>query len=336
MPEPLVSVVITTFNRPDYLKLALASAVNQTYRKLEIIVQDNHSSTDPRSIVEAFDDPRIRYYRNDENIGLTRNMLHALGRAGGEFVAHLCDDDVWDPEFIAELVAPLMENPDAVVAFCDHHIIDFAGKIDPNTSARVSQYYGRAGLREGFYSLFFKLALVDQAISSASAALFRNGVIDWAAISPECGHCLDLHINYAAAKTHRLAYYRARKLVRYRVHEASASNAVGTLEGVMLKARSRIYHYTTLHDDPELAEYRRHFFLKRAYAVLFLAGHLLRAKCLKEALGIVFEGWRTGLLDWSVVLPAVRRACLLSYRNTRQELSLRRLHKQPHARALHQ
>ena len=61
--EPLVSITTPTFNRPDYLKQAIASALNQTYQNFEIIVSDNASPESAQALVESFKDRRIRFHR---------------------------------------------------------------------------------------------------------------------------------------------------------------------------------------------------------------------------------------------------------------------------------
>ncbi|PMB10264.1 glycosyl transferase, partial [Fischerella thermalis CCMEE 5328] len=66
---PLVSIITPTYNRPDYLKQALKSAISQTYQNIEIIVSDNCSPENPQAIVESFNDPRIRFSRNETNLG---------------------------------------------------------------------------------------------------------------------------------------------------------------------------------------------------------------------------------------------------------------------------
>ena len=70
--EPLVSVIIPTYNRPEYLKQAINSAVKQTYQNLEIIVSDNCSSENPQALIESFPDSRIKFWRHKENLGIDR------------------------------------------------------------------------------------------------------------------------------------------------------------------------------------------------------------------------------------------------------------------------
>src|SRR5487761_1531684 len=104
---PLVSVLVPTFNRHDYLRATIVGALRQTFADFEIVVVDNASAVDPAEVVAGFGDPRLRYFRNASNLGVTGNVLAASERARGKYVAILGDDDVWHPEFLATLVPPL-------------------------------------------------------------------------------------------------------------------------------------------------------------------------------------------------------------------------------------
>lgn len=84
--NPLVSIGIPTYNRANsYLKQALRSAVNQTYKNLEIIVSDNCSSDDTESVVKEFRDPRIRYFRQNKNLGAVPNCNFCLEQSQGKY-----------------------------------------------------------------------------------------------------------------------------------------------------------------------------------------------------------------------------------------------------------
>ena len=86
---PLISVIIPTYNRPAYLKDAIASVVSQTYPNLEIIVSDDGSSESPEPITKAFQDPRLRLRRNPKNLGIGLNATHAFAEATGKYVVML-------------------------------------------------------------------------------------------------------------------------------------------------------------------------------------------------------------------------------------------------------
>ena len=92
----LVSVVIPAY-KSAYLFDAISSVLSQTYKNLELIIVNDASPEDITSIVESFNDPRIRYYINERNIGaldLVKNWNLCLSYAQGDFFCLLCDDDM--------------------------------------------------------------------------------------------------------------------------------------------------------------------------------------------------------------------------------------------------
>lgn len=101
--QPLVTVGIPTYNRPDGLDHVLNCVRGQTYRNLEIIVSDNCSDTPGTravALAHAQADPRVRYHRQERNVGIDANFKFLLGRATGEFFAWAADDDEWTPDFV--------------------------------------------------------------------------------------------------------------------------------------------------------------------------------------------------------------------------------------------
>lgn len=215
---PLVSVVIPTFDRPEYLRLALATVLKQTYAHLEIIVHDNASPQDIGKVVAEFNDPRIRYYRNDINIGQTRNILAALKRASGKYLALLGDDDLWSGDFIANLVAPMEAHPTVVVCFCDHEVIDAAGRVDTGVTADWTRRFGRRLLPAGIVREFEEVALVHRAICIMSGALIRREPVRWSVIPETLPSNVDVFVSYLLIMTGMQGYYEPRRLMQYRRH----------------------------------------------------------------------------------------------------------------------
>ena len=141
--EPLVSVIIPTYNRLEYLKQAISSAVQQTYQNLEIIVSDNCSFENPQALVESFQDSRIKFWRHKENIGMLANQFHGFKIAQGKYVASLHDDDIWNEDFLSKLVPNLEANPHLILAFCYQYIIDSDSKINVAATENNTRSYKR-------------------------------------------------------------------------------------------------------------------------------------------------------------------------------------------------
>ena len=228
--EPLITVVIPTYDRPRYLKLALASAVAQTYPNLEIVVTDNASPEDPSGIVAEFADPRIRLTRNTVNLGPTRNTLDGVAMARGKYVAILGDDDIWEPHFLATLIAPMEADPAVVVAFSDHSIIDSEGKVSAAASDRITHRFGRHLLKPGLHRPFDEIALVYRAICVVSGAVIRRESIDWSRIPVDLPISVDLYIAYLLATAGGACWYTPERLMRYRYHNLAHAHALTNIQ----------------------------------------------------------------------------------------------------------
>lgn len=91
---PLVTIAIPAYNRGHLLRLAIESALCQTYHHLEVLVVDNASEEDLAGLVCSFDSPLLRYVRNPTNIGMIPNFNRCLTLAQGAIVNLLHSDDV--------------------------------------------------------------------------------------------------------------------------------------------------------------------------------------------------------------------------------------------------
>ena len=110
---PLVSVIVTTYNRKEYLKETLDSILNQTFKDSELIVVDNFSNYDFIPFIKSFKDNRIRYFQNENNgiIAVNRNI--GIKKAKGDYLAFCDDDDLWMPEKL-ETQLKHFENEDII------------------------------------------------------------------------------------------------------------------------------------------------------------------------------------------------------------------------------
>lgn len=108
MKNPLVSIVLPTWNRSHLLEQALAGIRRQTYQNFEIIVADDGSTDDtPRvmaSLLKKFNDPRIHFIRSGQHVKGAAIRRIAMQAARGDYIASQDDDDFWEPTFLEEQV----------------------------------------------------------------------------------------------------------------------------------------------------------------------------------------------------------------------------------------
>ena len=131
---PMVSILIPTFNRRQYLAEALASALHQSYANLQIIVI-NDGGHDVRDIVESYNDSRVVFINRKENRGKAYSLNEALVRAKGKYIAYLDDDDLYYPNHIETLVNALENQTDCKVAYTD--LYKAYCKIMPDGSRQI-------------------------------------------------------------------------------------------------------------------------------------------------------------------------------------------------------
>ena len=93
--KPLVTVIVTTYNRRELLKKTINSILNQTYKNFEFIIVDNYSNYDFLSHMKSFNDERIRPFQNANDGIIAVNRNYGIKEAKGEYIAFCDDDDLW-------------------------------------------------------------------------------------------------------------------------------------------------------------------------------------------------------------------------------------------------
>ena len=137
MTKPLVSILIPLYNREKFVGKAIESAVNQTYKNIEIIVVDNKSTDNTYEILKEFAKlhPNVKVYQNEENIGPVRNWRRCLDYATGEYVKILWSDDLIAPTFIEKTLPYLMDHEDVGFVFTGTEI------FNDDTGQRTKAYF---------------------------------------------------------------------------------------------------------------------------------------------------------------------------------------------------
>lgn len=113
--EPLVSVLMTAYNRENYIAEAIESVLSSTYQNLEIIIVDDNSKDRTFEIAQSFasKDNRIKIFRNNQNVGDYPNRNRAAGYAKGEYLMHVDSDDKILENGISSCVKTMINFPNA-------------------------------------------------------------------------------------------------------------------------------------------------------------------------------------------------------------------------------
>ena len=124
---PFFSVIIPVYNRAPALKGAIESVRAQSCQDFEIVVVDDGSKDDPRAVTDSFNDPRIRFFRQDnKGGGAARNT--ALDMAQGRFIAPLDSDDIFLPEHLARMKA-LLDGTTNLVGYARMRVDRGEGRV---------------------------------------------------------------------------------------------------------------------------------------------------------------------------------------------------------------
>ncbi len=228
--KPLVSVIIPTYNRAEYLAEALNSVLAQTYADLEIFVVDDGSTDGTQEAVARYGS-KVTYIRQD-NLGVCAARNNALRQARGEYIAFLDDDDLWLETKIEKEVAFLEANSD--------HGFVFAGFIyfsddDPDKGRRVLNQYE---------TTTYKCLYGQNMIYSTSIVTLRKSCLDRVGFFDEdLIQSADYDLWLRLAKKFKFGFIDER-LSKYRVH---AKNMSKNLE-------RRIQSYKQIVNKPELRE----------------------------------------------------------------------------------
>jgi len=129
--SPRVSVGLAVYNGQNYLAPALDAILGQTFTDMEVIVSDNASTDRTAEICRSYAsrDSRVRYERNEQNIGSTRNFNRVFEMARGEYFKWAAHDDLIAPGFLKQCVAVLDAHPDVVLCHTRTMIIDGGGFV---------------------------------------------------------------------------------------------------------------------------------------------------------------------------------------------------------------
>ena len=131
---PLVSVGLFVYNGERFIEEALQSILNQTFTDFELIISDNASTDRTGEIAQAYAkrDDRIRYYRNEKNIGAGWNARRVYELATGKYFRWATADDLLEPDLLRRCVEILENDPDCVVAHARTKEVDENGSFIKN------------------------------------------------------------------------------------------------------------------------------------------------------------------------------------------------------------
>jgi len=124
MKNVLVSVVIPTYNQPNFLRQAINSVLKQTHKNFELLIVDDCSTDNTADVVHSYKDTRIQYIKTEKNLRPPGSWNFGAKKAKGDFISVLPHDDIWHSNFLEEMINQFKVNPNIAFAQCNFNVIN--------------------------------------------------------------------------------------------------------------------------------------------------------------------------------------------------------------------
>ena len=288
--SPLVSIVMPSYNRANFIIETINSIQKQTYSNWELIIVDDGSIDRTTEIVNNIRDERIHYYKQPHS-GMEHARNYGLEKARGEFIGFMDSDDLWAINKLQRQLSVFQEYPD--IEFC----LTGAYEFKTNGKPLVFFYKQSCGLKSGdLFLSFFKSELV----ASPPTLLFKRKCLDTIGLMQniELAHIhfiLALALHFKGAILYEALLYR-------RMHESSYSS---------INCAKR--H----HNGIKLIRRYKNMVPSKIYNEALLKSHLnFGETCLKEKLRLraaleFFKAWKCQPLN-IIPIKKIAKTLLLS------------------------
>lgn len=231
---PAVTIVMPTFRRAHAIGETIQTLLKGTWTDFELLVRDDGDGTDGTQdavLCAAGGDARVRYHRNDQNLGMPGNLNSGIMESRGEFIAVCHDHDLYKPAFVETMVGTLRRNPSALFVHCGIETINQNGEL---VQFQIGDW---PELSPGASWLRFMLRSLSCPVCALTVvrreAHEHHGLYD-----PSCGFIADVEM-WMRLSTHGDVAYVKEPLISVRAREAGH---VETAKGaVWIRMAARIH-----------------------------------------------------------------------------------------------
>lgn len=218
----LVSIVIPNYNYGLYIRQAIESAVNQSYKNIEIIIIDDCSTDNSVEIINEYVEKynNIKLFVNDKNMGVVATHNRCIELSNGEYITVLSSDDYIHSQFIEKSIKKLREYPTAAMVATDLSYVD-----NDNNVTYPNSFYPNSFFCKGIYQC--KIWMFTNTFVP-SQVLFRRKCIEDPEIGGMFSYLADTFIDTELWFRMCLKYdfvYLKERLCYYRMHIGSYSKS---------------------------------------------------------------------------------------------------------------
>ena len=230
----LVSVLMGSYNHQRYISEAIESVLNQTFPDLELIIIDDYSTDNSRSIIETYQakDKRVRAFFHEKNMGIANTINEGLKKVRGKFVSFIGSDDVWFPYKLERQLA-LIKNHEDQILWSEGEIID--GNGVPTGATFTGMHSAQNKKKSGN---LFKEILWDNYIFGQSL-LIKKDFIGNTLFDTSLRFLNDYKFIADLASKHEF-FFSPEPLAKYRIH---GGNSISKDRTCWLEDRILLYSY---------------------------------------------------------------------------------------------
>jgi len=138
---PSVSVVIPSYNQGLHLEKAITSVLSQNFTQFELLISDDASPDNSWEIIQSLNDPRVRTFRQEKNLGPVGNLVFLIHESRGKYVALLNSDDYWLPGKLGKQVDFMEANPEFGACFTWADLVDDSGNKVSGSEAKWNDVF---------------------------------------------------------------------------------------------------------------------------------------------------------------------------------------------------
>ena len=231
MSDPLVSIVTPVYNGSQYLSEAIESALAQTYKNFELLIVNDGSTDNSKSIISAYlSNPKIRYFEQ-QNAGVAAARNLALRYANGKYIGFLDQDDLWLPDKLSTQIEFLKTNQEIAFVHSRQDYIQADGTpIADYPKDWISDLHGKC-----FTELFRRNRI------AVLTVLLRKSVIDDIGFFNETVSRADDYELWLRICSKYPLGFQDKKLALYRCHDTNASRDYIEMEQAELNALETLY-----------------------------------------------------------------------------------------------
>lgn len=236
MHLPDIEIVIPTYNRLSYLRIALASALNQRSENFRVTIVDSGSTDGTDDFLEGLASDKLRIVRFKDNLGVAANWTRAFAVAEASLVSFFHDDDIMHPDFVSHQIQMFRANPDMVLCHTAAEVVNADGDI---LFLRSANWPPVTGGEE-----FTKRVLTEDGLVPVPPSVVINQALlpSAPAFSSKYLALLDL-VEWIKVSRHGKVGYIKEPLVQYRLHGSQTQNIVLSRYSEKLNQRERFFDF---------------------------------------------------------------------------------------------